>query len=445
MTVKSRAATGAVGFVSLGCAKNLVNTEQMMFLLKENGYKVSGEISGADVVIINTCGFIESAKTEAIDNIIELGQAKEDGQFKKLIVAGCLTERYKDEIMSEMPEIDAIIGVGSFDDVVNAVETVLNNDEKKKWLGDINARISETRRVLTTSPVWAYLKIAEGCDNKCAYCVIPSIRGRFRSRSIEKIVDEAKELASCGVKELILVAQDTTKYGVDLYKKQKLADLLTELSKIESIRWIRIHYMYPDEISDEIIEVVADNDKILKYMDIPIQHINSDVLKLMNRRGTGLEIRELISKLRKRISNVVIRTSIIAGLPGEDEKEFNELCEFIKSEKIERAGVFPYSPEEGSPAALFERPDFELAAARAETLAELQSHVIDEYNESRIGSITTVLIEGFDNDRYYGRSYAESPDVDGYITVIGDDIVINEFFDVRITGILDGEPIGEKL
>jgi ribosomal protein S12 methylthiotransferase len=456
--------TGRVGIISLGCAKNLVNSEQMMYLLNEAGYDVTGEPDGADAVVVNTCGFIESAKAEAIEMIIELGSLKKEGRIGKIIAAGCLPERYKGEILTEMPEIDAAVGVGSFDDIVSAVKSVLVTPERpeppympdkpetpeppeggrsRAFFGDINAPVSETGRIITTSPVWAYLKIAEGCDNRCAYCVIPDMRGRYRSRPIENILDEANMLAGRGIKELILVAQDVTRYGLDLYGKRRLAELLRELCRVDDLKWLRLLYLYPDEIDEELIDVVAANDKILKYLDIPIQHINDGILRNMRRRYTGGEVRALISRLRERIPGVVLRTSIIAGLPGEGEKEFEELGEFLREVKIERAGIFPYSPEEGTPAALMERPDTDVAAHRAEILTDIQSRVMDEFNKSRIGSVTTALVEGYDGKRVYGRSFAESPDVDGYITITGDNVPTNDFANVRITGTENGELSGK--
>lgn len=432
-----------IGMVSLGCAKTLVNTEQMMFLLSEAGYDVTGETTGVDAVIVNTCSFIESAKMEAIETILELSRFRDEGKIGKIIVAGCLPERYKSEILKELPEIDGVVGVGSFDKIVGVIETALHGNEKPAQFGDINAPVSETNRIVTTSPVWAYLKIAEGCDNRCAYCAIPDIRGRYRSRPIGKIIDEAQKLAQRGTKELIIVAQDVTRYGLDLYGKRRLSDLLKSLCGIDQLRWIRLHYLYPDEIDEELIDVIAGYDKILKYLDIPIQHINDGILQKMNRRSTGAEIRGLIRQLRDRIPGVVLRTSIIAGLPGEGEEEFEELCRFLMDAKIERAGVFQYSPEEGTAAALMERPDTDTAAQRAEYLTGLQSRIMDGFNESRIGSVTTVLIEGLDAGNYYGRSFAESPDVDGYININSRGIPLNSFINARITGIEDGELVGD--
>ncbi|MCL2046398.1 MAG: 30S ribosomal protein S12 methylthiotransferase RimO [Oscillospiraceae bacterium] len=466
-----------IGIVSLGCAKNLINTEQMMYLLTEAGYEVTSETEDVAAVLVNTCGFIESAKMEAIDTIIELGKLKEEGRIKKLIVAGCLAERYKDEILSQMPEIDAVVGVGSFDEIVAAVKGALadienateidiaseienasGNDSTQKtkqiqsqtqakaqYFGDINAKLSETKRVITTSTAWTYLKIADGCDNHCAYCAIPSIRGRFRSRHMENIIDEAKDLAQKGIKELIIVAQDVTRYGRDLYGKAMLATLLRELCTIESIKWIRLHYLYPDEISDELIEVIAENDIIVKYLDIPIQHINDEILKNMGRRGTGDEIKSLISHLRERIPGLVLRTSIIAGLPGENDEQFDELGQFLKEAKIQRTGIFTYSPEEGTPAADMDRPEQYMAEHRAKVLGDIQSIVIDDYNAARIGTTTEVLIESMTDEGYIGRSYAESPEIDGYIHIDGDGINIDEFVSVLITDTRDGELFGVRV
>jgi len=432
-----------IGIISLGCAKNLVNTEQMMFLLSEAGFYVSGDITNADAVIVNTCGFIESAKMEAIDTILELGRAKDEGRIGKIIVAGCLAERYKDEVMAQLPEIDCLVGVGSFGKIVDALQATLHGDDKPATFGDINAPLNEIDRIITTSPAWAYLKIAEGCDNRCAYCIIPDIRGRFRSRPVEKIIEEARELTDRGIKELIVVAQDVTRYGLDLYGKRSLVSLLKELCGIDALRWIRLHYLYPDEIDEELIDIIANSDKIVKYIDIPIQHINDRILRKMNRRYTGGEVQALLRKLRGRIPGVVIRTSVIAGLPGEGEEEFEQLSEFLAEAKIERAGVFEYSPEEGTTAALMDKPDSDTAASRAQQLVDIQSCVMDQFNENRIGSTTAVLIEGREDSQYYGRSFAESPDVDGWIRVNGNSLAIGEFVDVHITSVENGEPIGE--
>ena len=431
--------------MSLGCAKNLVNSEQMMFLIKSAGYSVTGETTGVDAVVVNTCAFIESAKTEAIETILELGAAKKEGKIGKIIVAGCLAQRYKDEIMGELPEIDAALGTGSYDEIVDVLSKTIDGGGRHGVFGSLDEPVSETGRIITTSEAWAYLKIAEGCDNRCAYCVIPDIRGRYRSRHIEKIIKEAEWLARRGIKELIIVAQDVTRYGLDLYGKTCLCDLLRALCGIDDIRWIRLHYMYPDEICDELIDVIAENDKIIKYLDVPIQHINDNILQMMNRRGSGGETRELFRRLRERIPGLVLRTSIIAGLPGEGDAEFEELCEFLSEARIERAGVFMYSPEEGTAAALMDRPDAETAARRAELIADIQSRIIDDFNKSRVGSFATVITEGFIDGWYYGRSRAESPDVDGYIWFEGNRAGVGDFVDIKITGAEDGELSGEMI
>ncbi|HHT16941.1 MAG TPA: 30S ribosomal protein S12 methylthiotransferase RimO, partial [Papillibacter sp.] len=360
-----------VGLISLGCAKNLVNSEQMLYLLQEAGYDVQGDstedISRADAVVINTCGFIESAKMEAIETILEIAEEKKAGNVRAIVVAGCLAERYKDELLREMPEIDAVVGVGSFADIVDAVTAALKGRAFARF-GDNNLPDPETDRIITTPKGTAYVKIAEGCDNRCAYCAIPDIRGRFRSRSMESVLAEAERLAQRGVKELIVVAQDTTRYGLDLYGRRRLAELLEKLCQIEGVKWIRLHYLYPDEIDDALIHVIAREEKIVKYLDIPIQHISDKILKAMRRRGTKREIETLFRKIREQISGVVLRTSLITGLPGEGEGEFEELCAFLREAEIERAGVFPYSPEEGTPAAGMEHPPFDVAQRRAELI-----------------------------------------------------------------------------
>ena len=431
-----------IALISLGCAKNLVNSEQMLYLLSEAGYALTPEPDGADAVIVNTCGFIDAAKSEAIDTILEMAELKKNNRLGKIIVTGCLTERYQDTVSEELPEIDAILGVGSFGDIVKAVEDVFN-DSSVKLFGDKNAAIDEIPRVVTTGPAWAYLRIAEGCNNYCAFCAIPYIRGKFRSRTIEDIVEEAKDLAVHGIKELIVIAQDITRYGTDLYGKRSLARLCRCLSEIDGIHWIRLHYLYPDQFDDELIDEIAANEKIVKYLDIPIQHINNDILKAMNRRGTGDEIRVLFRKLREKIPSVVLRTSLIAGLPGEGDAEFEELCEFLKEAKIERAGVFPFSPEEGTPAAKMEFVDSEIAQKRADLILQLQAGIMDEFCNAQVGKTLDILCEGYDKeiDMFYGRSYADSPDIDGQVVFEGS---CNEgdFVKVIITEADDGNLIG---
>lgn len=432
-----------VGFVSLGCAKNQVNTEQMIYLLHQAGYEISEIPDDVDLVVINTCGFIDSAKTEAIENILELAQRKAAGTIGKILVAGCLSQRYQDEIMQEMPEVDGILGTGSYHNIVDAAGRVLAG-EQVRMFGDVNQTVEEPRRILTTPQYFAYLRISEGCDNHCAYCIIPKLRGKYRSRPMEDLLTEARELAQSGVKELIVVAQDTSRYGIDLYGERRLAALLRELCKLDFV-WIRVHYLYPDEMSDELIEVLASEPKIVKYLDIPIQHVNDSILKRMNRRGTKVYLDELFQKLRSRIPGLVLRTSLIAGLPGEGEAEFEELCQFLKQHRLERVGAFVFSPEEGTAAAKMDYPPTEVAQQRAEFLAELESRIIDDYNEGKMGCRERVLCEGYDveNEAYFGRSYAESPDIDGKIWFISDTAVEpGEFVTVEFDDVVDGELTG---
>ncbi|MBO6054625.1 MAG: 30S ribosomal protein S12 methylthiotransferase RimO [Oscillospiraceae bacterium] len=433
-----------IGFVSLGCAKNQVNTEQMIYLLQQAGHEVLPDVDGADVAIVNTCGFIDSAKSEAIDNILALGELKAEGRIGKILVAGCLSQRYQEQILEEMPEVDGILGCGSYFSVVPAVEQVIA-EQKAVYLEDIDDEIPEVPRTLTTPEHYAFLKIAEGCDNHCSYCVIPSLRGHYRSRTMEDLLEEAEGLAGAGVRELIVVAQDISRYGLDLYGKRRLPDLLRALCRIDGFRWIRLHYLYPDEISDELIDLIAAEPKILNYLDIPIQHVNDEILRRMNRRGTKAELEALINKLRSRIPGLVIRTSLIAGLPGEGEAEFEELCEFLRKYRLERVGCFAFSPEEGTPAAEMEYPDAEIAQERAEIVTQLQSRVMDEFNETRFGTHEIVLCEGYDPEReaWFGRSYSESPDIDGSIWFTSrEELRIGQFAEILITGAQDGELIG---
>lgn len=434
-----------VAFISLGCAKNLVNTEQMMALCREAGYEVLSQPEGADVAVLNTCGFIDSAKSEAIQNILELAALKDGGKLGKLLVAGCLPQRYQHELMEELPEVDGVLGTGSYTDIVPALEALTEGDQPT-FFGDIHHTVEDGARMVSTPAYMAYLKIAEGCDNRCSYCVIPSLRGRYRSRTMESLLAEAKELADRGVKELIVIAQDITRYGTDLCHRRMLGELLKELCKLP-FHWVRLHYLYPDELDDELIGVIAGEPKILKYLDIPLQHCNDGILKAMNRRGTKAEIVALLRKLRQRIPGLVLRTSLIAGLPGEGEAEFEELCDFLRTERIERAGIFQFSPEEGTPAAAMENQvPADVAERRVELLVDLQSRVMDGWNESRLGTVTEVLCEGFDPDMgcYVGRSWADSPDIDGHVYFTAGGVVpAGTFVNVRVTGAEDGDLTGE--
>ena len=434
-----------VAFISLGCAKNLVNTEQMMALVKAAGHTVTAQLEGADVAVLNTCGFIDSAKSEAIQNILELAALKDQGKLGKLLVAGCLTQRYQHQVMEEMPEVDGMLGTGSYTDVVPALEALMEGDEPT-FFGDIDHTVEDGPRLVSTAAYTAYLKIAEGCDNRCSYCIIPYLRGRYRSRTMESLLEEAKTLADGGVKELIVIAQDITRYGTDLYGRRRLGDLLTELCKLP-FHWVRLHYLYPDELDDGLIDVIAREHKVLNYIDIPLQHINDGILKAMNRRSTKAEIIALLAKLRQRLPGLVLRTSLICGLPGEGEAEFEELCHFLKEAKIERAGIFQFSPEEGTPAAVMEHQvDADVAQRRVELLVDLQSRVMDQWNESRLGEVLEVLCEGFDTEMgcYAGRSYADSPDVDGKVFFTAAGLIpAGTFVNVRITGTSDGDLTGE--
>ena len=429
--------------ISLGCAKNLVNSEQMLYLMSEAGYTLVPEADGADLVIVNTCGFIDAAKSEAIDTILEMAELKKAGRLGGIIVTGCLSERYRDSISEELPEIDTVLGVGSFGSIVEAADAVMEG-RRLSLFGDSSAPIDEIPRVVSTGPGWAYLRIAEGCNNFCAFCAIPFIRGRYRSRRMEDIVEEAHDLAAHGVKELIVIAQDITRYGTDLYGKRSLAALCRELAKIDGVEWIRLHYLYPDQFDDELIDELASNDKIVKYLDIPIQHINDGILKAMNRRGTGGEIRALFKTLRERIPGLVLRTSLIAGLPGEGEAEFEELCEFLREARIERVGVFPFSPEEGTPAAKMPHVEAEEAQRRADIILELQAPIMDEFCAGFVGRTLRVLCEGIDDETGLntGRSYADSPDIDGQVLFSGS-AAEGEMVNVLIQSAEDGILFGE--
>ena len=433
-----------LALISLGCAKNLVNSEQMLCLLDDAGYPLVSDPAEADGVIINTCGFIDEAKSEAIDTILEMAQLREAGRLRKIIVTGCLPERYRAEIRAELPEVDAMVGVGSFADIVAVVEETFARGASERF-GDKNAPVDELGRYLTTGPGWAYLKIAEGCSNCCSFCAIPAIRGRYRSRPMENILAEARALAQAGVKELLVIAQDITRYGTDLYGAPKLAELCRRLSEIEGVRWLRLHYLYPDAFTEELIDEIAGNEKIVKYLDIPIQHIDDTILRAMNRRGTGAEIRQLLQTLRSRIPGLVLRTSLITGFPGETEAQFEALCAFLREARIERAGVFPYSPEEGTPAErLPDRVDEDLARRRAELVMEIQEGIMEDYYSAQIGKRLTVLCTGTEGGYRTGRSYADSPDVDGTVYFEGD-CAPGEFCTVRITGLMDGELLGTEV
>ncbi|MCB6502069.1 30S ribosomal protein S12 methylthiotransferase RimO [Colidextribacter sp. 210702-DFI.3.9] len=434
-----------IAFVSLGCAKNLVNTEQMMALCRKAGHTITGEPEGADVAVLNTCGFIESAKSEAIDNILQLGRLKEEGKLKKLLVAGCLTQRYPDDIRKELPEVDGMLGTGSYTDVVAAVEELMAGEKAEHFAG-IHTTYEDGERIVTTPTYTAYLKIAEGCSNGCAFCIIPKLRGRYRSRSMDALLTEARGLAQAGVKELIVIAQDITRYGMDRKDGSSLAGLLRELCKLD-FHWVRLHYLYPEVITDDLIQTMAQNPKIVHYLDIPIQHCNDGILKAMRRHTTKADIQALFAKLRNAMPDVVLRTSLICGLPGEGEAEFEELCQFLREEKLQRAGVFQFSPEEGTlAAAMDDQVDPDVAQRRVELVVDLQSRVMDEYNEQRLGTVMEVLCEGFDSQAgcYVGRTYADSVEIDGHVYFTAAGLVpAGSFVNVRITGTMDGDLTGE--
>lgn len=434
-----------IAFLSLGCAKNLVNTEQMMALCCKAGYLVTGEPEGADVAVLNTCGFIESAKSEAIDHILQLAQLKDAGKLKKLLVTGCLTQRYPDDIRQELPEVDGMLGTGSYTEVVSAVQELMAG-ERAEHFGSVHRTYEDGERLVTTPQYTAYLKIAEGCSNGCAFCIIPKLRGRYRSRALESLYSEARALAGSGVKELIVIAQDITRYGMDLKNGTNLVTLLNELCKLD-FHWIRLHYLYPEAITDELIETIASQPKIVHYLDIPIQHCNDRLLNAMHRHSTKAEIETLFAKLRSAMPDVVLRTSLICGLPGEGEPEFEELCLFLKEQKLQRAGVFQFSPEEGTlAAAMDDQVDPETARHRVELVIDLQSRVMDEYNEARLGTVMEVLCEGFSPNEgcYVGRTYADSVDIDGRVLFSAAGLVpAGEFVRVRMTEVTDGDLIGE--
>ena len=434
-----------VSFISLGCAKNQVDCEQMMYLMVQAGWELRPEPEDVELVVINTCGFIDAAKSEAIENILAVGQKKGEGRVEKILVTGRLAQRYRQEVLTELPEVDGVLGTGSYHDVVWAAKQLLEGRAVSEF-GSIHAPVEETGRILTTPRYYSFLKIAEGCDNCCAFCVIPKLRGRFRSRAMEDILAEAEGLAGNGAKELIVVAQDTSRYGIDRYGERKLPELLRRLCRIEGIHWVRVHYTYPDELSDELIDTVASEPKIVKYLDIPIQHVNDGILKKMNRRGDKAYLEALFTKLRDRIPGLVIRTSLIAGLPGEGEAEFEELCDFLRRRRLERVGAFAFSPEEGTPAAKMDYPDEETARRRADYIAEIQSEVLDAWNEARFDSVMEVLTEDWDGEFYYGRTYADSPGIDGTVRFTSEtEHQPGEFVQVLILGAEDGELMGREV
>ena len=419
-----------IGFVSLGCPKNLVDTEVMLGILGNSGYQIVSNPEDADVIVVNTCGFIDAAKTESIETILEMAQYK-NNNCKLLIASGCLAERYHDDILKELPEVDAVVGTGDYTKIAEVIKSALNG-EKPVLYGNMDMPEPEGQpRMVSTGNASAYLKIADGCDNRCTYCIIPKLRGKYRSRHIEDIVSEAETLAKDGIRELIVIAQDTTRYGIDLYGEYRLPDLLQELCKIDGIHWIRVHYLYPEVITDDLISVFKNEDKIVKYMDIPIQHCNDEVLKRMGRHGNKEQLYSLINKLRNEIPGLVIRTTVIAGFPGETEEQFGELLQFVKDMKFERLGAFAYSQEEDTPAAkLPEQIEQDVKDARAAQILEIQSEISKEHQNSLLQKQLEVLVEGYDMDNlmYYGRSYADSIDIDTTVYFAAEDEVLSGSF-----------------
>lgn len=427
-----------VGMISLGCPKNQVDAEIMLKKLVDADYILVQEADKADVVIVNTCGFIEDSKKESIDAILEMVDFKEDSLLNKIVVTGCLAQRYADEIFAEIPEVDAVVGLGANDDIVAVCDALFESDEPYSAFPEKENLPIEGGRILTTPEYTAYLKIAEGCSNCCSYCAIPSIRGAFRSRTMESIIEEAKMLCEKGVKELILVAQDTTKYGEDIYGELALPKLLGELNKIDGLQWIRLLYCYPDKITDELIEAIAENEKVCHYIDMPMQHADGGILKAMNRKGDKESLLALVEKIRSRIPDVVLRTTFITGFPGETEEAFTTLSEFVNEARLDRVGCFAYSREEGTPAYDFDNQiDPEVAASRAEAIMTQQYTISEEKLDACIGKTFDVLVEGYDpyTDSYYGRTYMDAPDIDNNVILtsgyrIDDgDIVPVEIFD----------------
>ena len=438
-----------IAFISLGCSKNLVDTEVMLSNLSDAGFEVTLEPSEAEIVIVNTCGFIEGAKQESIDNILDAAELKKWGKCRHVIATGCLVERYRESVMEELPELDAIVGVGSLCDIAEACSAVLRG-EKYSSFRDKETSALGGSRILTTLPHTAYLKIAEGCDNRCTYCAIPLIRGKMRSRSIEDIVEEAKALDVDGVKELNLIAQDTSRYGLDLYGEYSLARLVREICKHTSIPWIRLLYCYPDKITDELIDELATNPRLVKYMDIPIQHISDSVLKRMNRHGGKALIEEVTKKLRDRVPGITLRTTAMVGFPAETEEDFCELCEFVKSAKFERFGAFTFSPEEDTEAySMPDQIDEQLKQDRYDILMQTQLTNIEKINNNKIGQTITVLCDGYDTvaEVYHGRSEADAPDVDGriYFNAPKGSVNAGDFVTVKITEAIDYDLIGDKI
>ena len=436
-----------VGMISLGCPKNQVDAERMLALMDAEGWEIVDYVDGCDVVIVNTCGFIDDAKKEAIENILDMVELKKEGVIGKIIVTGCLAQRYKEEIVTEIPEVDAVLGIGANGDIIKTVEEVMSSvTTVEKYPPRCDLPL-DGQRILTTPQHWAYLKIGDGCSNRCTYCTIPSIRGNMRSREMENIIEEAKQLAELGVKELILIAQDTTSYGLDLYGELKLPELLNELCKIDSIEWIRLLYCYPDRITDKLIETIKKQDKVVNYIDLPLQHADDKILKAMNRRGDQALIRSVIEKLRTEISDVVIRTTFIVGFPGEGEDEFETLAEFVNEIEFDRLGVFTFSPQEGTPAYdMDDQVEDDVKTRRGEVIMQDQYSIMEEKNNEKIGKTFKTVVEEYDGytDSYVGRTYMDAPEIDGLVKFTSEkDLDIGDFVDVEIFDVDEYDLIGE--
>lgn len=435
-----------VGMISLGCPKNQVDGELMLEKLNKAGFQIVGAIEDADIMIINTCGFIEDAKREAIETILEVAEYKTAGLISSIIVTGCLAERYQDEILKEIPDVDSVIGIGADGDIVKICQKAAVGISTS-FFPDKKLLPLEGDRLLSTPPHWAYLKLSDGCDNKCSYCAIPGIRGSYIERSMESIIEEAKELASKGVKEVILVAQDTTKYGMQLYGEYRLAALLKELVKIDGIEWFRLFYCYPDRVTDELIDVIANEEKICSYIDIPLQHCSSEVLRAMNRSGSYDSLKELLIKMKSKIKGLSLRTTFMVGFPGESEEQFEELCRFVKDIQFDRLGCFAFSPEEDTPAFDFDNQiDDKIKKRRAEVLMDIQYSIAENANKSKIGNVYKAVIDSFDGVKYIGRSYFDSPEIDtGIIITSKNELSVGDFIEVKITDYDGYDLIGEEI
>lgn len=434
-----------VGMISLGCPKNQVDAERMLAVFDGKGYEIADCYEGADAVVINTCGFIDEAKQEAIENILEMAELKKEGIIKKIIVAGCLSERYKEEIFSEIPEVDAVIGIGSIGKIDEIITRTLNGERVLDMPPKSDLPLTG-ERLLTTPEYWAYLKIGDGCSNRCTYCAIPSIRGDFRSVEFETVIEEARQLAGAGVKEIILIAQDTTAYGLDLYGKLRLPELLNALCEIEGIEWIRLLYCYPDKITHELLEVMKNQPKICHYIDLPLQHADDNILKRMNRRGDRAYLKDVISKIRSAMPDAVIRTTFMLGFPGEGEKEFENLAEFINEIEFDRLGCFSFSPQEGTPAFDFEdQVEEDVKLRRGEIIMRDQLEIVELKNQEKIGKIYRVLVENYDgySDSYTGRTYMDAPEIDGVIKFTSENSYKEgDFAEVKVIGIDEYDLIG---